>query len=203
MSTVLEREQQLDVSRLPTYGFGHRSLMWWGTMGLMVIEGTVFALTVAAYFYLRSHAREWPMNAAPPELVWGTANTVLLLVSLIPNHLAKRAGERLDLAAVRLWLVVCLVFGIGFIALRAMEFTSLNTRWDSQAYGSAVWTLMVMHTIHIVTDAFDTAVLTVLMFTGPLQGKRFVDVSENALYWVFVVLSWLPIYAVVYWVPRM
>jgi heme/copper-type cytochrome/quinol oxidase subunit 3 len=203
MSTVLEREQQLDVSRLPTYGFGHRSLMWWGTMGLMVIEGTVFALTVAAYFYLRSHAREWPMNAAPPELVWGTANTVLLLVSLIPNHLAKRAGERLDLAAVRLWLVVCLVFGIGFIAMRAMEFTSLNTRWDSQAYGSAVWTLMVMHTIHIVTDAFDTAVLTVLMFTGPLQGKRFVDVSENALYWVFVVLSWLPIYAVVYWVPRM
>jgi cytochrome c oxidase subunit I+III len=62
--------------------------------------------------------------------------------------------------------------------------------------------LMVMHTIHIVTDAFDTAVLLVLMFTGPLQGRRFVDVSENAVYWIFVVLSWLPIYGAVYWLPR-
>jgi cytochrome c oxidase subunit 3 len=30
--------------------------MWWGTMGLMLIEGTVFALTIMAYFYLRSHS---------------------------------------------------------------------------------------------------------------------------------------------------
>jgi heme/copper-type cytochrome/quinol oxidase subunit 3 len=37
---------------------------------------------------------------------------------------------------------------------------------------------------------------------GPLEGKRFVDVSENALYWYFVVLSWLPIYAVIYWAAR-
>nr|WP_233217482.1 cytochrome c oxidase assembly protein [Trinickia dabaoshanensis] len=27
--------------------------------------------------------------------------------------------------------------------------------------------------------------------------------SENALYWCFVVLSWLPIYAVIYIAPRM
>jgi cytochrome c oxidase subunit 3 len=45
-------------------------------------------------------------------------------------------------------------------------------------------------------------VLAVLMFTGPLEGKRFVDVSENAMYWYFVVGSWLPIYAVIYWGGR-
>jgi len=45
-------------------------------------------------------------------------------------------------------------------------------------------------------------VLTVLMFTGPISGKRFVDVSENALYWYFVVGSWLFIYATVYLSPR-
>ena len=42
-----------DVSALPDTAFGHRSLMWWGTMGLMVIEGTVFGLAIAMYFYLR------------------------------------------------------------------------------------------------------------------------------------------------------
>ena len=44
--------------------------------------------------------------------------------------------------------------------------------------------------------------LTALMFVGPVEEKRFVDVSENALYWYFVVLTWLPIYVVLYWAPR-
>jgi cytochrome c oxidase subunit I+III len=62
--------------------------------------------------------------------------------------------------------------------------------------------LLGLHTIHLIADTWDSAVLTVLMFTGPLEGKRYVDVSENGMYWYFVVLAWLPIYAVIYWVPR-
>jgi heme/copper-type cytochrome/quinol oxidase subunit 3 len=202
MKPSMREPGTLDVSALPTFGFGHRSLMWWGTFGLMIIEGTVFAITVATYFYLRSHSVTWPMNAAPPELLWGTVNTLILLASMLPNYWAKQAAEKLDLKKVRIWMVVCLAFSLAFLAVRALEFTSLNTRWDSQAYGSVVWMLMALHTTHLVTDAYDSAVLTVLMYTGPLEGKRFVDVSENAVYWYFVVLSWLPIYAVVYWAPR-
>ena len=48
----------------------------------------------------------------------------------------------------------------------------------------------------------DTSVLTALIFVGPIDERRFVDVSENALYWYFVVFTWLPIYAVIYWAPR-
>jgi len=202
MKPGMREPGRLDVSELPTFGFGHRSLMWWGTFGLMLIEGMIFALTIAAYFYLRSHSVTWPMNAAPPELLWGTVNTAVLLASMLPNHLAKQAAEKLDLKKVRIWMVVCLLFSLVFLGIRVLEFTSLNTRWDSQAYGSVVWMLMALHTTHLVTDAYDSAVLTVLMFTGPLEGKRYVDVSENAMYWYFVVLSWLPIYAVVYWAPR-
>jgi heme/copper-type cytochrome/quinol oxidase subunit 3 len=66
-----------------------------------------------------------------------------------------------------------------------------------------VWLLLGLHTVHLLADTVDTAVLTLLMHTGPLEGTRFVDVSENALYWYFVVWSWLPIYAVIYLVPRM
>jgi len=40
------------------------------------------------------------------------------------------------------------------------------------------------------------------MFTRHGRGKRFSDVEDNAFYWYFVVLSWLPLYLVLYWVPR-
>lgn len=193
----------IDVSGLPDYAFGQRSLMWWGTMGMIAIEGTVFALAVASYFYLRGGADEWPIAVPPPMLRWGTINTVLLLASAVPNQLARNAATRLDLRAVRIWMAVCLAFGVAFIVVRAMEFTALNVWWDENAYGSIVWTLLGLHTAHIVTDVADTLVLAVLMLTGPLEESRFVDVSENALYWYFVVAAWVPIYAVIYIAPRL
>jgi cytochrome c oxidase subunit III len=192
----------LDVRHLQTFAFGHRSPMWWGTLGLIAIESTVFVLAIMSYFYLRSHASAWPMSEMPPELRWGTINTLIMIVSAIPNHWTKRAAERLDLKKVRIGIVLCLLFAVAFLGVRVFEFGVLNCRWDSSAYGSIVWMLMALHTTHLLTDTFDTAVLGVLMFTGPLEGKRFVDVSENAGYWYFVVLSWLPIYAVVYWGAR-
>jgi len=192
----------LDVSGLPTVVFGHRSLMWWGTLGMMVIEGTLFALTIMAYFYLRSHQETWPITSQPPDLMWGTINTVVMLVSFLPAHLAKRAAEHLKLGPVRVWLVVSTLFGIAFAVIRGFEFAALNVRWDSNAYGSVVWLLLGLHTTHIVTDLIDTIVLTLLFFTGPLDGKRYADVSENSFYWYFVVAAWIPIYLVIYWGAR-
>lgn len=202
MTEAVHEGRSIEVSALPTLAFSHHSLMWWGILGLMAIEGTVFALTVMTYFYLRSHADTWPLTAPPPVLLWGTLNTGVMLVSLLPNHLAKRAAERMDLQGVRLWLWVGIAIGVVFLVLRAFEFAGLNTRWDSNAYGSVVWLLLGFHTTHLLTDVFDSVVLGVLFFTGPLEAKRYSDVSENAFYWYFVVFSWLPIYLVIYWGAR-
>jgi cytochrome c oxidase subunit 3 len=194
----------LDVGGLPPGAFGSRSLMWWGTMGIVVIESTVFVLAIASYFFIRMRMPAWPPDGvASPALRWGTINTIVLLASGVPNELARRAGARIDLRGVRIWMVVCLVFGVGFNALRAYEFRHLNVMWNHDAYGSIVWLLLGLHTTHIVTDFLDTAVLAVLMFAGPIEEKRFIDVEENAAYWYFVVLAWLPIYGVIYWVPRL
>jgi len=177
--------------------------MWWGTLGIVFIEGAAFGIAIAAYFYLATRSPYWPPHGdAPPVLFWGTLNTFVLLASAIPNELAKRAGERIDLRWTRIWLVVCLVVGVAFNVIRIYEFSALNVLWNRDAYGSIVWLLLGLHTTHIVTDVLDTGVLTALMFTGPIEERRFVDVSENAVYWYFVVAAWLPIYGVLYWAPR-
>jgi heme/copper-type cytochrome/quinol oxidase subunit 3 len=103
---------------------------------------------------------------------------------------------------VQIGLVICNVFAIAFLVVRVYEFGTLHCRWDTNAYGSIVWTVLGFHTTHLVTDAIDTVVLTVLMCIGPVSGRRFVDVEENSFYWYFVVGVWLPLYAVVYFAPR-
>lgn len=196
------RHKAIDVSHLPAYAFGHRSLMWWGGAGLMLMEGAMFALLIVAYLYLKGRSPEWPPGYFAPVLFWGTLNTVVMLLSGIPNYFAKSAAERLDLRKLRLWMCVALVFAVAFVVIRVFEFGALNVWWDSNAYGSIVWTLLGFHTAHLVTDVADSIILTVLLFTGPLQESHFTDAAENALYWYFVVISWLPVYACIYLAPR-
>ena len=192
----------LDVREMPSYGFGTRNVMYWGTLGIIAIEGTVFAMVLVSYFYLRAQAPSWPLGVEPPA--WGAAtfNTLILVASLLPNHWTQRAARRHDLAAVRLGLAVCIAFAVVFLLVRILEFRALGVGWDTNAYGSLVWLLLGLHTAHLLTDLIDTTVLTAVMHQTPLEGKRFVDVYENALYWDFVVLAWIPIYVTIYWVPR-
>jgi cytochrome c oxidase subunit III len=193
----------INVAPLPRVAFGHRSILWWATMGIIAIEGTMFALVIVSYLYIKGRNPHWAPGVFPPGLLWCTLNTVVLLASCIPNQLAKKAAETMDLPRVQLWMVVCLAFAVAFNIIRIFEFRSLNVWWDTNAYGSVTWTLLGVHTAHILTDFLDSLVLAVLMFVGPLEEKRFVDVSENAMYWYFVVLSWLPIYALIYFAPRL
>jgi heme/copper-type cytochrome/quinol oxidase subunit 3 len=193
-----------DLTTLPQYAFGRRSLTWWGIIAFFLIEGTGFALAIAAYFYLMNQDQAWPPPPYPPPgLLAGTLFTVLILLSEIPNTLVKTAAEREDLRTVRRLLILISLIGAVLMVLRAFEFNSLHVLWYENAYGSAIWLLLFLHTTHIATDWVDTLVLTALMHTEHgVEGRRFVDCSENAVYWRFVWLLWLPIYAMIYWLPR-
>jgi heme/copper-type cytochrome/quinol oxidase subunit 3 len=193
-----------DLSRLSMHGKGSASLTWWGTCGFMLIEGAGFALVIAIYLYLLSLAPAWPINSAPPELGPGIMVTAILVASLVPNALIARWAEREDLRKVQIGLLVMTAFGVAPLIVRIFEFPAMLVLWDANAYGSIVWLMLGLHTTHLITDLGDTIVLAVLMFTRHGRSKRrFGDVQDNALYWYFVVLSWLPLYGCIYWIPRL
>jgi cytochrome c oxidase subunit 3 len=194
-----------DLADLPTHKFGPSSLTWWGIIGYMIVEGSAFAMAFAAYFFLMGHEQGWPPEGrAAPGVLAGTLFTILILVSEIPNTMVKKAANEGDVPAIRSLLPVMVGVGVPLLILRGFEFNSLNCRWTDNAYASIVWALLLLHTAHILTDWVDTIVLWALMRT-PLayEGRRLVDTDENALYWRYVWLLWLPIYAMIYWVPRL
>lgn len=193
-----------DLAGLPTHAFGHRSLTWWGVVAFFMIEGTAFAMAFGAYFFLAGGEQTWPPQPwGPPYLLAGTLFTIVILLSEIPNTLIKKAAERNDLAAVKRWLMILIAMTFGLLVIRAFEFGSLRIWWYDNAYGSIVWTLLFLHLTHFLTDFVDTLVLAALIFTRHGgENRRMVDVAENAMYWRFVWLLWIPIYLMIYWVPR-
>jgi heme/copper-type cytochrome/quinol oxidase subunit 3 len=194
-----------DVADLPTHKFGTSSLTWWGIIGFMVIEGVAFGLVFATYFFLMGHEQGWPPEGRKaPDVIAGTLFTLLILVSEIANTRIKKAARAHDIATVRALMPLMVAVGVVLLIIRGFEFNSLNCRWTDDAYASVIWALLLLHTTHILTDWFDTAVLAALVRT-PLgyEGRRFEDVDENSLYWRYVWLLWLPIYLMIYWVPRL
>ena len=193
-----------DLAGLPTHAFGHRALTWWGVIAFFLIEGTAFVMVLASYFFLMNQEQLWPPPPfEPPDLLAGTLFTIVILLSEVPNTIAKRAAETGKLRLLRKLLLLDCVIGLLLLGLRGWEFASLNVLWYDNAYGSIIWALLFLHTTHFVTDWYDTIVLAGLMHgEHAVEGRRFVDVGENCMYWRFVWLSWLPFYLVIYWLPR-
>lgn len=183
-----ERREGLDASRLPTVVFGHRNVSWLGNVFYMLIEGMMFALVIASYFYLRTRSITWPPGGhIPPAMGYGAANIVVFLISIVPARWIQVQAPSGDRAKIRLGLLVLLLFGLLAMILRGFEFTALHCRWTDNAYASVIWILLGMHTGHLITEWIETAVLLAISFTSKMCGPRLPDASTNSDYWYFVV----------------
>jgi heme/copper-type cytochrome/quinol oxidase subunit 3 len=193
---------EVDVARLPTTVFGHRSHMWWGTLGFMLIEGTTLLVCAASYYYLRTNFPVWPPESIPrPSLLLPTIHVLLMLASNIPAALADGAARRLDISGVRRWMVVLSIFAAVFVWLRWQDFVALNVRWDTNAYGSIAWLTVGFHGVILLLQAVETVVFTLFLLVGQLEEKHFSDTSDSAFYWYFFTGSWVPLYVTVYLSP--
>jgi heme/copper-type cytochrome/quinol oxidase subunit 3 len=195
--------EDVDVRTLPETAFGLRNLPTWATIGFMVIEGSTLAIAMGAYLYLKRNFSEWPPPPTPlPDLLIPSINALLLLATMAPMVVAGRAARALSMPTMRVALVIATLMSLACTVLRGFEFAALNTRWDSSAYGSVVWVLVGLHSSLLAVDLLESIVITALTFSTGFEQKHYTDVEDAALYQCFLSLSWVPIYLLVFLLPR-
>jgi heme/copper-type cytochrome/quinol oxidase subunit 3 len=186
---TIRRPLTLDVSGLPSVAFGHRNTSWLANIFFMTIEGMMFALMFATYFYLRTRSSDWPPGHLPPDLRYGVANGIVFLLSIVPAWWVRKIAPTGDRLAVRNGLFLLSLFGLAATVLRVCEFTTLNCRWTDDAYSSTVWVLIGMHSGHVITELIETLVLLAISLTPKMEGTRLADAAINSDYWYFVVIT--------------
>ena len=193
-----------DVSTLPDHAFSHHAPIWWGNLLMIFIEGTAFAILAASYFYIRRNFDAWPPPHTPfPDLGVSSINLLVIAISAAPFWYAARlAREEAKPLVIGLWLALGVVFGIVAIVLRGFEFAALHARWDSNAYGSITWTILAVHLAHLLAGTLETFLIALVMFVGPVEKKHYTDATVMAVYWYFIVLSWVALYLIVFIAPR-
>jgi heme/copper-type cytochrome/quinol oxidase subunit 3 len=200
----LKHRPVADVSTLPDHAFSHHAPIWWGNLLMIFIEGTAFAILAASYFYIRRNFEAWPPPHTPfPDLGVSSINLLVIAISAAPFWYAARlAREEAKPLVIGLWLTLGVVFGIVAIVLRGFEFAALHTRWDSNAYGSITWTILAVHLAHLLAGTLETFLIALVMFVGPVEKKHYTDATVMAVYWYFIVISWVALYLIVFIAPR-
>jgi cytochrome c oxidase subunit 3 len=193
----------LDVRDLPTIVYGDRGLVWWGTIGFMVVETMTFACTIVAYFYLRRNFTDWPPVPSPLPPLWlGSVSLLVLIANAWPTWMFDRAGKRRDAKAAARWLWVSAAIMLVGTLLRIAELRWVGARWDEHAYGSVVWAILGFHFTLIAVDTIETAGLASFFTFDRYEEKHFVDATDNAFYTWYSIASWIPGFVTIYLVPR-
>jgi cytochrome c oxidase subunit III len=194
MTTVPARE-------LPIFIDGPRAPGWWGMFFLILIETVVFTGLVVSYFFLRGYDTFPPAGIEKPELLLPTANSLVLAVSAVAIWFGVRAIKRGDEKTLKIWEAVGIALLVVFLVLKVVEYSGKDFDWTTHAYGSVVWTMIVLHSLHVAGVLLKAIPIAVLSFMGYFDEERHLVVETNALYWYFVVLIWLPLYFAIYLSP--
>jgi heme/copper-type cytochrome/quinol oxidase subunit 3 len=133
-----------------------------------------------------------------------TANMVMLLLSCIPAFVIDRASITKNMLAIRIGQVISIALGLVFLYIQyAIIVPSLGYKWSDHAYGSVIWVIIGMHTLHVVAATGETALLFIYSLFKPVVKKHLLDFRCTAVYWYFVALVWVPFYFIIFIEPWM
>jgi cytochrome c oxidase subunit 3 len=194
----------MDVSELPDLCFGPRDIMWWGTAGFVLIEGFTMVLCWAVLIYLHQNFPTWPPeDTLRPSLGLSTVLAVLMVLSIPFVWWIDKAAKRFDLRAMRIALPLAALLCVAFVGLRiGMLATSVNVKWNTNAYGSAVWLVLGSHGTLLLIEAAELIGFAAAFWLAPIEEKHFSDVSDAMFYWYFMVATGLVTYVLVFLLPR-
>ena len=118
------------------------------------------------------------------------------------SYWASEAAKKDDRIGMALGLLANLVLAGIALAMRIVEWHSLNFNWKTDIHGSYVWAFLGLHTFDYIGDMVFTAVLLVIVLLGRYGPKQRLGVHVDSIVWYFLVAIWIPIYVVIYWGPH-
>ena len=195
----------MDFRTLPESPPDHRATLYWGILGLVLVEAIVFSTFVASYFYLKIHHVAWPpAGTKAPELLLPTINLFVLLLSSVPMHLADKGVKKDSQWQLRFGLVASIFLALTFLGIKVYAYSEhVDYRWDSHAYGSIVWLITGFHSTHVIALVLKTCIISTMAFRGRFHSDDRLPVTVNGVYWHFVVAVWPPLYFVLYISPHL
>jgi cytochrome c oxidase subunit 3 len=192
----------------------------WGKvmMWIFLVSDTfVFSCFLTSYMTMRSSTTiPWPnpsevfsleMFGTPVPLLLIAIMTFILITSSGTMALAVNYGYRRDRFRTFILMLATAVLGASFVGMQAFEWTKLilegvrpwGNHWGAPQFGASFFMITGFHGLHVSIGVIYLITIATKVLKGDYEAKGNYEVVEIAgLYWHFVDLVWVFIFAFFY-----
>ena len=169
-----------------------------GLLILLAVITSLFGLFISAYWMRMEHAHGDWTPLAVPRLLW--LNTALLILSSAGMQWASGAARRSQVERVRVALITAGAFAWAFLAGQLLAWRQLSAAGYFVASNPAVaffYLLTAVHGLHLLGGLLVWGKTVTRMARS---GAELIDVRSSVelctVYWHFLLLVWLVLFAV-------
>jgi cytochrome c oxidase subunit 3 len=167
-----------------------------GLLVFMAVATSLFSLFLTAYSMRMHHGVGW-CHLTIPSILW--VNTGVLLAASVAMQLASFAAGRGQRQFAQLGLIAGGALTIGFLAGQVMAWQAVGPSLYFIQGSPAIaffYVLTILHGLHLLGGLYVLGRAT-LRFAG---GAELIDLRQSlslcAIYWHFLLLVWLVVFAV-------
>ncbi len=185
-----------NTTALPATGVptGKRGVWWF-----LASEVTTFGGLIASYIVVRLGSSGWAEAAAHLSFTFSLVNTLVLLTSSLTMVMAHAAVEEGDAHKLRAALALTILLGLGFLGIKAAEYTREYTQGFTPSAGlfwAFYYGMTGLHALHVLGGIVVNSLL--LLTVRGADAARQQRVQFAGLYWHFVDIVWIFLFPLLY-----
>jgi cytochrome c oxidase subunit 3 len=172
------------------------------TLGMFLFiasEIMLFGSFFTAYFFVRVAAgTPWPTPGHHLPVFVAGINTTILVTSSFTMHWALQAIKRGNRAGLKAGLTLTFLLGLSFLLTQILEYSRIGFAPYTDAFGTIFYCLTGLHGAHVFIGLTLLLAATIRSYRGHYSSEAHLGVEIPGIYWHFVDVMWIVVYATVY-----
>lgn len=173
----------------------------WGVWTVIATEAALFVYLLFSYFYLGAQGLSGWLLEPQPSLKFALPGAVMAVASALPTWwgargvIAQRRGQAL------LGFAATLALAAGFVWLQLLDWQAKPFHIGTSSYSSIYFVATGLDLLHVLVGIGVYVFLILWTALGYFGPRRSMVVTVGALYWYFVIVASLAVFATFYISP--
>ncbi len=162
-------------------------------------EIMLFGAFFTAYFFIRVvNGLDWPPEQFHLPVFVAGVNTAILLTSSATMHWALQSIKRGNRVGLQAGLLLTFLMGLTFLLTQILEYARVGFAPHDTAFGTVFFSLTGLHGAHVFVGLTLLGFATIRAFRGHFTPEHHHGVEIPGIYWHFVDVMWIVVYATIY-----
>lgn len=169
-----------------------------GMWVFLISEIMFFTGLIGSYIVLRLGSPTWPNPFEVLSIPLLTLNTAILLTSSLTMVMAVSAISQNDKKGAARNLLITAVLGLAFLVIKGIDYAHMihnGFTISSSLFGSCYYLITAFHGLHVLSGIITLIYLFVKTNAGVYSAGNYVRIECTGLYWHFVDIIWVILFA--------